>query len=93
MLLLLVLVLSLKLNQPKAEITEFIRIQTNESFIELLNRNRVKHFEGLLTSNKQDSFTIEALSEMSGFSNRRNMYNAFKKYNNMTPTEFIARLN
>ena len=84
---------ALKLNQPKAEITEFIRIQTNESFIELLNRNRVKHFEGLLMSNKQDSFTIEALSEMSGFSNRRNMYNAFKKYNNMTPTEFITRLN
>jgi AraC-like DNA-binding protein len=84
---------ALKLNQPKAEITEFIRIQTNETFIELLNRNRVKHFEGLLMSNKQDSFTIEALSEMSGFSNRRNMYNAFKKYNNMTPTEFIDRLN
>jgi len=84
---------ALKLNRPKAEITGFIRIQTNESFIELLNRNRVKYFEGLLISNKQDSFTIEALSEMSGFSNRRNMYNAFKKYNNMTPTEFIARLN
>jgi AraC-like DNA-binding protein/fumarate reductase subunit D len=84
---------ALKLNQPKAEITEFIRIHTNESFIELLNRNRVKHFEGLLMNNKQDSFTIEALSAMSGFSNRRNMYNAFKKYNNMTPTEFIIRLN
>jgi AraC-like DNA-binding protein len=84
---------ALKLNQPKAEIAEFIRIQTNESFIELLNRNRVKHFEGLLISKKQDSFTIEALAEMSGFSNRRNMYNAFKKYNNMTPTEFITRLN
>ncbi len=82
-----------KLNQPKAEIAEFIRIQTNESFIELLNRNRVKHFEGLLISKKQDSFTIEALAKMSGFSNRRNMYNAFKKYNNMTPTEFITRLN
>ena len=84
---------ALKLNQQKHEIVEFIKNQKNVSFIELLNRNRVKYFEGLLISKKQDSFTIEALAEMSGFSNRRTMYNAFKKYNNITPTEFIIRLN
>ena len=84
---------ALKLNQQKHAIVEFIKNQKNVNFIELLNRNRVKYFEGLLISKKQDSFTIEALAEMSGFSNRRTMYNAFKKYNNITPTEFINKLN
>jgi len=41
---------------------------------------------------KQDSFTIEALSEMSGFKSRKTMYNTFNKYHNMTPSEFINKL-
>jgi AraC-like DNA-binding protein len=83
---------ALKLNHSKVEVLDFLKIQTTDSFIDLLNRNRIKYFTDLLRSKKQDSFTIEALSEMSGFKSRKTMYNTFNKYHNMTPSEFINKL-
>jgi AraC-like DNA-binding protein len=83
---------ALKLNHSKVEVLDFLKIQTTDSFTDLLNRNRIKYFTDLLKSKKQDSFTIEALSEMSGFKSRKTMYNTFNKYHNMTPSEFINKL-
>jgi AraC-like DNA-binding protein len=82
---------ALKLNHSKAEVLDFLKIQTTDSFTDLINRNRIKYFTDLLRSKKQDSFTIEALSEMSGFKSRKTMYNTFNKYHNMTPSEFINK--
>jgi AraC-like DNA-binding protein len=83
---------ALKLNRSKVEVLDFLKIQTTDNFTDLLNRNRIKYFTDLLKSKKQDSFTIEALSEMSGFKSRKTMYNTFNKYHNMTPSEFINKL-
>jgi AraC-like DNA-binding protein len=83
---------ALKLNHSKVEVLDFLKIQTTDSFTDLLNKNRIKYFTDLLKSKKQDSFTIEALSEMSGFKSRKTMYNTFNKYHNMTPSEFINKL-
>ena len=83
---------ALKLNHSKVEVLDFLKIQTTDSFTDLLNKNRIKYFTDLLKSKKHDSFTIEALSEMSGFKSRKTMYNTFNKYHNMTPSEFINKL-
>jgi AraC-like DNA-binding protein len=83
---------ALKLNHSKVEVLDFLKIQSTDSFTDLLNRNRIKYFTDLLKSKKQDSFTIEALSEMSGFKSRKTMYNTFNRYHNMTPSEFIIKL-
>lgn len=83
---------ALKLNRTEGEVTEFIKLQTTDSFSELLSRNRIKYFKELLNAKKFESFTIEALSEMSGFNNRRTMYNAFKKYEGGSPSEYITTL-
>ena len=81
--------LALKLNTPRNELSIFLREEIEENFTELLNKNRVEYFKQLLIAKKYEAFTIEALSEMSGFNNRRTMYNAFNKYVGMTPSEFI----
>lgn len=81
--------LALKLNATKNEVVEFLKNEIDENFIELLNKNRVEYLKELLKAKKYESFTIEALSEMSGFNNRRSMYNSFNKYVGVTPTEFI----
>ena len=52
----------------------------------------MEYLKELLNAKKYESFTIEALSEMAGFNNRRTMYNAFNKYVGLTPTEFIQGL-
>lgn len=84
--------LALKLNSTKNELADFLKYQIDENFTELLNKNRVEYLKELLKAKKYESFTIEALSEMSGFNNRRSMYNAFKKHVGSTPTEFIQNL-
>ncbi len=83
---------ALRLNHTRNEVADFIKVQTNDSFIELLNKNRVTYLKELLKSKQHESFTIEALSEMSGFNNRQSMYNAFKKYEKCSPTEYISYL-
>jgi AraC-like DNA-binding protein len=84
--------LALKLNVSKNELSNFLRDEIEEKFVELLNKNRVEYLKELLKAKKYESFTIEALSEMAGFNNRRTMYNAFNKYVGQTPTEFIQNL-
>ena len=84
---------ALKLNHSKEEVLQFVNSQLDQSFAELLNQNRVEYLKQLLRSKKYESFTIEALSEMSGFGSRRSMYNYFNKYVGMTPSEFINSIN
>jgi AraC-like DNA-binding protein len=84
---------ALKLNHTKEDVLEFLKMQLDQSFAELLNQNRVDYLKQLLRSKKYESFTIEALSEMSGFGSRRSMYNYFNKYVGMTPSEFVSTLN
>jgi YesN/AraC family two-component response regulator len=83
---------ALKLNISKLEAIEFINVQTDDSFSELIIKNRIKYFKQLLVEKKHESFTIEALATMSGFNNRQSMYNAFKKYENCSPSDFINSL-
>jgi AraC-like DNA-binding protein len=84
--------LALKLNVSKIELANFLKHEIDENFTELLNKNRIGYLKELLNAKKYESFTIEALSEMSGFNNRRSMYNAFNKHVGITPTEFIQGL-
>jgi len=83
---------ALMLNHNKAEVSDFIKKQTDYSFIELINKNRITYFKELLKTKQHESFTIEALSEMSGFNNRQSMYNAFNKYEGCSPSEYISNL-
>lgn len=83
---------SLILNFSKAEVIDYMKHHTEDNFNELVNRYRIKYFKDLLLSKKHESFTIEALSELSGFANRRTMYNAYKKYEGGSPTDFINSL-
>lgn len=83
---------ALKLNASKSQLSDFLKNEIKENFTDLINKNRVEYLQELLKAKKYESFTIEALSEMCGFSNRRSMYNAFNKYIGVTPTEFIQSL-
>jgi AraC-like DNA-binding protein len=84
--------LALKLNVSKNQLSDFLKKQIEENFTDLLNKNRIDYLKELLKAKKHESFTIEALSEMAGFNNRRSMYNAFNKHVGLTPTEFIQAI-
>lgn len=80
---------ALKLNHSKEEVVDFFKNELDENFTDLLNQNRIEYFKELLKAKKYESFTIEALSEMSGFGTRRTMYSAFNKFVGMTPSDYI----
>lgn len=83
---------ALKLNVTKKELSDFLKQEIDDNFTDLVNKNRIAYIKELLKAKKYESFTIESLSEMSGFNNRRTMYYAFQKYVGQTPTEFIQSL-
>jgi AraC-like DNA-binding protein len=73
-------------------VVDFTIKQTGVSFKELVEKKRIEYLLEMLKSNKHKFFTIQALSEMAGFGNRRAMYHAFQKYVGVTPTEYINSL-
>lgn len=75
------------------EILEFVKMYQLTSFSDLVNKSRVDHLITLLNDQQFSAYTIEALSLMSGFSNRRTMYIYFKKFYNTTPTDYLNNLN
>ena len=83
---------ALLLNCSNTEVSDFLKEQTNDSFIDLVNKNRISYFKEQLMQKQHESFTIEALSEMSGFNNRQSMYNSFKKYEGCSPSEYISSI-
>ncbi|WP_420317985.1 helix-turn-helix domain-containing protein [Ekhidna sp.] len=62
----------------------------NSNFNKFINSFRIEHSKELLTGGKFDHYTIEAIAEDSGFSNKVSFYNAFKGVTGMSPTQFRA---
>ena len=58
------------------------------NFNKFINAFRVEHSKELLIGGKFDHYTIEAIAEESGFSNKVSFYNAFKSHVGMSPSEF-----
>jgi AraC-like DNA-binding protein len=60
----------------------------NKSFSELVVEYRVRKAEQLLAADSQKSLTIEAIAFESGFNTLSAFYKAFKKINNVTPSQY-----
>lgn len=60
------------------------------NFNKFINSFRIEHSKELLTGGKFDHYTIEAIAEDCGFSNKVSFYNAFKSETGMSPTQFRA---
>ena len=58
------------------------------SFYDYVNRYRVEKSKQLLTSKKNNIYTVEHIGEISGFSSKTTFYRAFKKYTGITPKKF-----
>ena len=58
------------------------------NFNKFINTFRVDHSKNLLIGGEYDHYTIEAIAEESGFSNKVSFYNSFKSHVGMSPSEF-----
>ena len=81
--------LASKLGVPATKLNDFIIETTKMNFIDLVNKNRVEYFISLVRSEKFSDYTIEALSELSGFGSRQSLYRNFKRFHGGSPSDLI----
>lgn len=88
---------SLKLSDLAKELSCNVRMvsrainrHSSGNFNKFINSFRIEYSKDLLTGGKFDHYTIEAIADECGFSNKVSFYNAFKSDTGMSPTEFRA---
>jgi AraC-like DNA-binding protein len=77
---------------PKHHWAYFFQYHSFESFVELRNKNRVEHSKKIMNSSEYKNKTIEAIGQASGFGSRITFLNAFKKYESISPSEYLEKL-
>lgn len=80
--------LASKLKVPAYMASRAINQYFNKSFSELVVEYRIRKAERLLAADSQKSLTIEAIAFESGFNTLSAFYKAFKKINNVTPSQY-----
>jgi len=80
--------LASRLKVPAYMVSRAINQYFNKSFSELIVEFRIKKAEQLLAADPQKSLTIEAIAFESGFNTLSAFYKAFKKINNVTPSQY-----
>ncbi|MCX7695201.1 MAG: response regulator [Caloramator sp.] len=61
---------------------------TSQTFMDILNQYRIKKSIDLLMSGK---YRVYEISDLVGFGDYKNFFNTFKKYLNISPTEFLKQ--
>ncbi len=82
--------LALQLNLSEKQISQAINDCTGENVNLFINRYRIKTAERLLIEQSRN-ITIDAIAELSGFSNKVSFYKAFRKVHTISPKEYIER--
>lgn len=80
--------LASRLKVPAYMASRAINQYFNKSFSELIVEYRIRKAEQLLVADSQKSLTIEAIAFESGFNTLSAFYKAFKKINNVTPSQY-----
>lgn len=81
--------LSVLLNIPIHHLSWYFREIKLQSFTDFRNELRVKHSVKLISDGDTTGLTLEAIGMISGFSNRNTFLTAFKKFQGITPKEFM----
>ncbi len=80
--------LASRLKVPAYMASRAINQYFNKSFSEVVVEYRIRKAERLLVADSQKSLTIEAIAFESGFNTLSAFYKAFKKINNVTPSQY-----
>jgi AraC-like DNA-binding protein len=73
---------------PKHHWAYYFQYHSELSFVELRNKNRIEFSKNIMKLPAFRNRTIEAIGNASGFGSRVTFFNAFKKYESITPSEY-----
>ena len=77
-----------QMNVSAKTISQIINKFEEKNFSDFINEYRVNDAAKLILDPSMKQYTIEAIAKEVGFSNKMSFNRAFKKYLNMTPTEY-----
>ena len=77
------------LNLSRNHTSQVINEQFNLSFFDFVNRYRIEAAKDLLLKNKDQRRTISEIAYDVGFNNRASFYKAFKKFESVSPSDFL----
>ncbi len=81
--------LSVLINIPVHHVAYYFKEVKNQSISEYRNFWRVEYAKKMIAEGKSKNLTLEAIARLSGFSSRNTFLVSFKKYEKMTPKEFM----
>jgi AraC-like DNA-binding protein len=74
-------------------LSAYINQKYKLSFRELINQYRIKHFKLLAADQSSKPVAILTMALDSGFNSQASFYRAFKKFEGISPKEYISQLN
>ncbi len=84
--------LSVETTIPAHHLGYYFREVKKESFTEYRNRWRITHAKKLIAGGKMNDLTLEAIAEMSGFTNRNSFRTTFQRMEGIPPSVFAAQV-
>ena len=70
------------------QLSQIINTGSNRNFYDLINSYRIEETRRLLTDPSKQDLTIIDIAYEVGFNSKSAFNNAFKKYTNMTPSQY-----
>lgn len=77
-----------ELKMSTSSLSQTINIQSGQNFSDYINLLRIEQAKSLLNNDEYNQYTIFSIGLECGFNSKSTFYTAFKKFTNMTPTEF-----
>src|SRR6185295_11725408 len=76
------------LSIPAAHLSQIINERLEQNFFDFINNYRVKEVQRLFEDPTKKHYSLLAIAEEVGFNSKSTFNSAFKKFANMTPSEF-----
>lgn len=82
---------SVALNIPSRELSFIINNHFGQRFTDFLNKYRIEYITKKINKENLSNFTFEAIAREAGFSSKSTFNLAFKKYHQITPSEYFSK--
>lgn len=83
---------SVALGIPSRELSFIINNHFGQRFTDFLNKYRIEFITKKLNREYLTNYTLEAIASEAGFASKSTFNLAFKKYHQLTPSEYLAKL-
>ncbi len=78
-------------NIPTHHLSYYFRYIKKQSFNDYRNQWRIEHAKKMIAIGKGSELSLEGIGKSSGFSSRSTFYNAFKKFEGISPRNYMTK--